>query len=627
MLPNIWSKLKQKIPLWSVGAIPGIVALGLVILLRLLGSMQFLEWVTLDSFLRLRPLEPIDQRVVIVKIDEEDIHQIKDYPVPDREIAKLLRTLQKYQPRVIGLDIVRDIPIEPGHAELVAVFKEVKNLIAVEKVLPIAIKPPPDLPPEQIGFVDALSDDDGKVRRALLGSNRPEDDKKYVFSLPLRLAETYFKARGIELNNGIRDREAMRFGSTELPRFFPNSGGYVGADDFGVQLLLNYRNGRQRFRTLSLKDINDIEAAKGDSKVLRDTFGGRIVLIGVTAPSIKDFMPTSAIANLQPPGKIYGVEFHAQVVSQIVSTVLDGRPGLKTWLQGWEYLWIVGWGILAIYLGQLNRSPLKNLVYVAATSLGLVAIGYAFIIWGWWIPVAPALLVLVVNGAILSAFYQYNQFMRSQIEIRQHTIERTFVEIHNGPLQTLANVLRHVQDQDLEQNRLLEELKNLNHEIREIGEYLKLEALDKGESLRLGSGLILDLKLPMRDLFYEVYSYTLQRNFPCFETLKVKAYSFDSIEDQYLSSEQKRDLCQFLEEALCNVGKHAKGLTRLSAIGKQKEGWYTLSIKDNGIGIHSYSEGRGTKQCLNIARKLRGKFQRQPLQEKGTLCQLTWSLR
>ncbi|MEW6498268.1 MAG: CHASE2 domain-containing protein, partial [Cyanobacteriota bacterium] len=433
-------------------------------------------------------------------------------------------------------------------------------------------------------------------------------------------------AEGIKLDNGIRDREAMMFGSTELPRFFPNSGGYVRTDDFGVQLLLNYRNGRERFRTLCLKDINDIEAEKGNSHVLRDIFGGRIVLIGVTAPSIKDSINISAIANLQPRGKIYGVEFHAHVTSQIISTVLDGRPVLKTWSQGWEYLWIVGWGVLAIYLGRLTKSPLKNLVYVALVSLGLVGIGYVFIVGGWWIPVAPALLVLVINGAILNTFYQYDRFLRSQIEIRQHTIERTFIVIHNGPLQTLANILRHVQDQDIEQNRLLEELKNLNSEIRELGEYLKLEALDREESLRLGSSLILDLNLPIRDLLYEVYSHTLQRNFPCFKTLKVKAYSFDPIEEQYLSLEQKRELCQFLEEALCNVGKHAKGLTRLSATGKQIEGWYTLSIKDNGAGIQSCCEGRGTKQCLNLARKLRGEFQRKSLGEKGTLCELTWPI-
>ncbi len=625
MLPDIWSKLKHKVTLQSVGSLPGIIALGLVILLRLSGSLQFLEWVTLDSFLGVRLLEPTDERVVIVGIDEEDIQRLNTYPISDREIAKLLRTLQKYQPRAIGLDIVRDIPVQPGHTELVAAFKDSKNLIAVEKVIPVAIKPPPDLPSEQIGFADVLADGDGKVRRALLGTIRPGGNKNYAFSLPLRLAETYLKAEGLELNSGLRDREAMRFGATELPRFFSNSGGYANADDFGVQLLVNYRH-RQQFRRLSLKTINDIEAGKGNPKVLRDAIGGRVVLIGVTAPSIKDFINTSAIASLQPPGKIYGVEFHAHVVSQIISTVLDGRAVLRTWLEGWEYFWIVVWGIVAMYLGRLNQSPLKNFVYVAALGLGLMVVSYGFILWGWWIPVVPALLVLVINGVVLSAFYQHDRFLKSQIELRQHTIEKTFVEIHNGPLQTLANILRHVQDQDLEQHQLLAELKNLNYQIREVGEHLKLEALSREASLRLGSGLILDLKLPMRELLYEVYSDTLQRNFPCFATLKVKAYSFEPIAEQYLSSEQKRDICQFLEEALCNVGKHAQGLTRLSAIGKQNDGWYTLSIKDNGAGISSDCEGRGTKQCSNIARKLRGKFQRQPLTEKGTLCQLTWFL-
>jgi CHASE2 domain-containing sensor protein len=625
LLPTIWSKIRKEFTIWSVGTLPGIVAIGLIVLVRLSGALQLIEWVTFDSFLRLRPSEPIDQRIVIVGIDEADIQRIGNYPIPDREIAKLLRTLQKYQPRAIGLDLVRDIPVEPGHAELVATFEDIKNLIVVEKLIPISIKPPPDLPPEKIGFTDYFSDDDGKVRRATLGINRPEKDKKYAFSLPLRLAETYLKAQGIELSNGKSDRLAMRFGSTELPRFLPNSGGYVQTDDFGVQLLLNYRNGRERFRTLSLQDINDIEAGSNPD-VLRDTFGSRIVLIGKTAPSIKDFINTSAIANLQPPGKIYGVEFHAHVASQIVSAVLDGRPVFKTWSQGWEYLWIIGWGVLAICLDRLTQSPLKNLVYVAAASLGLVGISYAFILGGWWIPAAPALLILVINGAILNTFYQYDRFLRFQIELRQHTIERTFVEIHNGPLQTLANILRHVQDQDLETNRLLEELKNLNWEIREVGEYLKLEALDRKESLRLGSGLILDLKIPIRDLLYEVYSHTLQRNFPSFKTLKVKAYSFEPIEEQYLSLEQKRELCQFLEESLCNVGKHAKKLTRLSATGKENKGWYTLSIKDNGSSICSSFEGRGTKQCLNLAKKLKGKFKRTCLGEKGTLCELTWPI-
>ncbi len=65
----------------------------------------------------------------------------------------------------------------------------------------------------------------------------------------------YLKAKGISLENGIQDPHAMRFGSTELPRFLANSGGYVETDDFGVQVLLNFRSGQERFRTLSLNDI------------------------------------------------------------------------------------------------------------------------------------------------------------------------------------------------------------------------------------------------------------------------------------------------------------------------------------------------------------------------------------
>lgn len=620
MLSNIWHEFRPRLSRWAVTALPGIAALATIILLRLSGSLEFLEGITLDSFLHLRPAESIDERVVIIGIDEQDIQRLGTYPVSDRTIANLLKTIQQYRPSAIGLDIVRDMPVNPGHAELVSAFQSMKNLVAVEKVLPTAIAPPPDLPPEQISFADVLSDKDGKVRRALLGMRRPEDPQQYAFSLPLRLAETYLKFQGIDFNNGIRDPEAMQFGAIELPRVLPNDGGYVNTDDFGVQILLNYRSGQQPFRTFSLREIAE------NSAELKRTLPGRIVLIGVMATSVKDYVDTAAIPTLQALEKIYGVEFHAHVVSHILSAVLDGRVMLRTWSKHWENVWIVVWGMFAIVLGRMTRSPLKNLVYVAVSSFVIVGIGYISILFGWWIPTAPALLGLVINGAILSAFYQYDRALRSQIELRHQTIERTFVEIHCGPLQTLANLLRHVQDKDLEHDQLLEVLKDLNYEIREIGEYLKLEALDREETLRLGNGLMLDLKLPMRDLFYEVYSHTLQRNFPCFETLKVKAYSFDPIEDQYLNIDQKRELCQFLEEALCNAGKHATGLTRLSVTGQHRERSYILSIKDNGAGIRSGRQGRGTKQCLAIARRLRGNFMRTELQEKGTLCRLTWSL-
>lgn len=612
----IWRKITNDFTSWRVATLPAITIIALVIVARLTGSLQFLEWITLDAFLRLRPREALDERIVIIGINETDIQSLGTYPIPDQEMAILLRKLQSYQPRAIGFDIVRDIPVQPGHAELVGAFKDIKNLIAIEKVLPIPINPPPSLPPKQLGFSDVIVDADGNFRRSLLVIPTKQG---YKFSLPLRLAEIYLDAEGITLENGINDPLAVRFGKTEMPRLFSNSGGYVLPSADGVQTLLNFRNSQKSFRTLSLQDI---KRGNFNPSWIRD----RIVLIGITAPSVNDIINTSAVANLKPPGQIYGVEFHAHIASQIISAIKDGRPLLKVWSDGWEYLWIVGWGIVAIAVGQLTYSPLKNLLSVSLASLILVIVSYSLITWGWWIPFVPALIILILIGLGLSALHQHDRALKSEIEIRQRTIEETFNVIHNGPLQTLAYVMRGVRDGALHQDQLLAKLENLNHDIREVGEHLKLESQNQEKLLLLGSGFKLELDYPINELLYTVYRETLERDFPNFKTLKIKVINFEAIDSYPLSIEIKREICQFIEEALCNVGKHAKGATRLKVTGTLKDDWYSLCVQDNGSGISSSSQGRGTKQCQNLAKQLKGIFKRESVSPKGTLCELTWSL-
>lgn len=622
MRRRINRRIKQELEVWRVGIRPGFIIIGIVILVRLTGVLQPQELLAFDSFMRLRPQEPVDQRVVIVGINEADIERIGHYPIPDHEIATLLQKLQTYKPRVIGLDIFRDLPVEPGHAELVAAFKDIKNLIAIEKVLPDEISPPPGLPPEQVGFADAILDADTHLRRSLLGTYPRKRSKGYKYSLTLRLAEAYLQTEGISLEKGIQDPETMRFGATELPRFQQNSGGYVRADAGGVQVLLNFRSGRAGFRTLSL---NDIKTGNFNPDWLRD----RIIIIGITTPSVKDIFSTSAILDRQsvPAGQAYGVEIQAHAVSQIVSAVLDKRSLLQSWSDGWEYLLILVWGVLGIRCGRLTRSPLGNLLGVGVTSISLVGLSYVFLIVGWWLPVVPVVLVFAVNGTVLTAFYQHDHSLRSKISDRQLIIERTFDAIHNGPLQTLAKLLRCVKEQDLPQNQLLEELEHLNDELRAVYESVQREALVQGDTLYVASGLELDLQAPLHEMLYQVYSKTLERDFPCFKTLKVKICTFDSIDNHRLSLEQKRGLCRFLEEALCNVGKHALGVTRLSVTYTYSldNNWYILRIADNGVGIcSSSSEGRGTQQCKNLARQLRGRFKREALSPQGTMCELTW---
>lgn len=357
-------QIKAEIANWRVATLPGIAMIIIIILARITGSLQYLEWQALDNFLRLRPEEPIDERIVIIGIDETDIKSA-GYPIRDRDLAELLIKLKTYEPRVIGLDIIKNIAVAPGYPELVAAFKNVKNLIAIEKVLPETIAPPPTVPPKQVGFADVMLDADNRLRRSLL-STPINNDNDYKFSLSIRLAAAYLASEGITLENGIKNPEAMRFGDTELPKFLANSGGYVGADAGGVQILINFRSGRNRFRTLSL---NDIKTGKFNPNWLRD----RIVIIGMTAPSAKDIINTSAIPSENPgSGQVYGVEIQAHVVSQIVSAVKEKRPFLQTWTDTWEYLWILAWGIMGMTFGRLIHSPLKNLLSISVASIGLI---------------------------------------------------------------------------------------------------------------------------------------------------------------------------------------------------------------------------------------------------------------
>ncbi len=622
MQSEFWQKLKAELSIWRVGALPGLVVILVIILARFTGAIQSLELLAFDTFLLLRPEEPIDRRILIVGINEKDISNVGSYPIPDLEIAKLISRLQKYNPRVIGLDIFRNLPVEPGNKELIDVFQKSKNLIAINKVLPDKIDSPPALPPEQIGFADQITDIDGKLRRSLLGTPSGKD---YHFAMSLRLAENYLAKERISLENGIRDPAAMRFGRRELPRFLPNSGGYVATDAGGVQVLLNFRSGQKPFRTISLEDV---QTGNFKAEWIRD----RIVIIGMTAPSIKDFITTSAVTSSQlSAGRVYGVEIQAHTSSQIISAVLNNRPLLRTWGDNWEYLWILCWGIMGISFARLTQSPFINLLVVGVASSSLIIFSYfILLVGGWWIPVTPALIVMAVNGMGMTALYEYDKAIRLTIKIRHDLIERTFETIHNGPLQTLAKALKLIRERELPADELLEELsgdlQKLNRELRGIYEFLQREPINQDSSLYLGNGLVINLQDPIHEVLYQVYNYTLERKFPCFKTLKIKIRSFEPVQDCHLNLSQKRGLCRFLEEALCNVGKHAKGVTRLEVYFTRNEGWYTINVIDDGLGATSYKEGRGTQQFRNLARHLKGKFRRSPLSPRGTLCELSWPI-
>ncbi|ABA22019.1 possible Sensor with Chase2 domain [Trichormus variabilis ATCC 29413] len=611
MQPGLWSGIKAEIAIWRVGILPGLAVIGLVTFTRLFGSLESLEWMALDSFLRWRSEEPIDARILLVEINQGDNYSLTS-TISDSGFVGLLEKLQVYQPKVIGLNIDRNLLINSPEDDLVKLFQKYRNLIATENILPAQIHSHLDLPPEQIAFADQILDSDGKARRSLLAINTSNG---YKLSFAMRLARIYLAQENISL-------ESSQLGKTKLPRFLPNSGGYIRADASGFQVLINFRSGTRRFRTLSGEDIKN---GKFNPEWIRD----RIVIIGITNTHSQDFIPTSAITSIKSaPKQVNTLEIQAHAISQIISAVLDGRPLINTWNDGWEYTWIFVWGFLGIVIARFTKSPLVNFLVVGITITSLLVISYLLLIWGWWVPVIPAILVLTINGMELIALYQYDQALRLGMKTRQDVIESTFETIHNGPLQSLAQVLKLIRCENTNTQELLpkieKELEKLNHELRGIYEFLQQEYPSQDIKLYLGNNLVLSLQDPLHEVLYQVYSYTLDREFPCFKTIKVAIRSFEPIDEKSLSMEQKRGICRFLEEALCNVGKHATGVTKLQVTCSLIAGWYTLKIIDNGLGVNSSKKGRGTQQFINLARQLRGKFQRSPQIPQGTICELSW---
>jgi CHASE2 domain-containing sensor protein len=168
----------------------GVLVAGLVLGLRHVGGLQPLELLAYDQMMRLRSEVEQDKRLLIVAITEQDIQRQNRYPISDEVVAKLIAKLQQYQPRVIGLDIYRDVPQMPGNAELLQQLQAVNvtTVMLLGDAENGGVAAPKGVAPERIGFSDLLVDPDAVVRRNLLFARTSTES---FYSFALRSSVTY----------------------------------------------------------------------------------------------------------------------------------------------------------------------------------------------------------------------------------------------------------------------------------------------------------------------------------------------------------------------------------------------------------------------------------------------------
>ena len=91
--------------------------------LRLLGALEWMELSAYDATLRLAAGKPRGaDRVVLVGATEEDLNRW-GWPLSDAVLADALEQLAAMQPRVIMVDLYRDLPRPPGAESLDAALR------------------------------------------------------------------------------------------------------------------------------------------------------------------------------------------------------------------------------------------------------------------------------------------------------------------------------------------------------------------------------------------------------------------------------------------------------------------------------------------------------------------------
>jgi diguanylate cyclase (GGDEF)-like protein/PAS domain S-box-containing protein len=414
----MWANIWQQVWEWRRAAIASSSVAGCVLLMRFFGLLQPSEWAFFDYFVRIRPIESRDDRIVIVEINESDIQYLDTWPMSDRLMVRLLQKLSAAEPRAIGLDIYRDVPVGSGHEKLVEIFENTPNLIGIEKLedarIP-GVKPPSTLAKrDRVGFNNMIIDSDGHVRRGVLYLKWT--DRKLHKSFALALALLYLQEEGIKPKGAANND--LKLGKVVFPHFEPNDGAYVRADSRGYQFIANFRGSASYWTTVSLTDVLEDRVSP---ELLRD----RVVLIGSTAPSLRDFFKTPYSGDLlSSPKAVAGVKLHADFVSQILSGALEGRPMIRVWSQPIEILWIVVWSCLGASVSWKLRSPKRSGMAMIVLSGVLFRTCYWAFLQHWWLPLVPALLTLVGSTVVIIGYiahleeelHKSKEFLQSVID-------------------------------------------------------------------------------------------------------------------------------------------------------------------------------------------------------------------
>lgn len=447
--------------------------LGLALLLVLLGhSARFyqlplvgnLDAIIYDTKVRLTMPQKVDDRVVIIDIDEKSLAEVGRWPWGRDKLATLLDQLfDHYGISVLGFDVVFAEPDNSSGLQSLQALgeKELKGNPVFQSTLS-QLKPKLDY---DARFAESLLN-----RRVVLGfylSSAGDASESGALPEPVLPAGT-FQGRNIAFtswsghgaNLPIFQKSAAGGGhfnplvdfdgtSRRVPMVAEYKGAYYEALSLAmVRLLLGspkvvpgYPSGANA-KSYGAMEWIDLPAAKGtlripvdenaaalvpyrgyrgsyaylsaadviSGKIPKEQLAGKIVLVGTTAPGLMDLRVT-------PVGIAYpGVEIHANLIAGMLDGSIKHKP---SYVMGADVVVTLIVGVTMVLLLPLV-SPFRATVIAAAALFALLAMNLGFWVAGNMVlPLANSLLVV-------SLLYMLNMSWGYFVESRS---KRQFTEL------------------------------------------------------------------------------------------------------------------------------------------------------------------------------------------------------
>jgi adenylate cyclase len=428
------------------------------------GAFASLDLAIYDFVFFLRPVEATDQRIVIVEWDESSIQMLEETTISDDTLSVLLKKIREQQPRIIGLDIYRDIPVlSPrlsdeeniqAYDSLQEVFRSTPQLIGIEKVVEPRINPPKILKDkEQVAASDLPSDRDRTIRRAYVF---PQVDQEggpagipylgVVLGYQYLASEGYSASKLDDYSLKIAKKSALDVTLQPLQAF----AGTSSKEQDGLAILVNWRKGNPNFKRVSATEVIS-------GQIPPDLFYAQIVLIGNVSASTADRhnLPLNRFHQGTAAAWTYGTEIPAQVASSIISAALDGRPLIKTIPKLIELALIIisAIAIILVIINKHKNLPRQNfysttLVYAFALTAILILGSIFALARGWWIPVAVAI------GGLWIAYFSINYyFYRDREKKKVINLEMLIRDLQHSlgnPLNSITSSTTRIQTNCLE---------------------------------------------------------------------------------------------------------------------------------------------------------------------------------